>query len=339
MAELQRKNGRETEPIHSETKPIPRHRILLLVNSTAGTGTARSRLYQMVLGFALHHCETTVYPILPDQGLSSEEILSDPSVRQGFEVIACSGGDGTLNHVVSAILSLKLPQPLLYIPAGTTNDFAKNLSLPTDPLKASALLENGGVCHYDVGAFNERYFNYIAAFGAFTNVSWGTSQQIKNALGYAAYFLSGVLSAPDALRSRCHMTITMDGVSESGDYLFGAVSNSNSVAGFRTGALSRAELNDGWFEVMLVRAPDDAADIAGLLSAVSEVAQTSGKKLSSRSGEILDNPYISIYRTREISFETDQNIAWTLDGEFGGTPRRVEIRVIHDGMRILAPRK
>lgn len=311
------------EALAMEENTPMRKKVLLLINERAVAGSAKGKLFEIVSALALAHCEVTVYPILPSAGITSESIFADVIREQRtYDLIACSGGDGTLNHVMHCMIAWNLALPVLYFPAGTTNDFARTLNIPTEVKEITSLLTSGDLFHYDIGCFNDKHFNYIAAFGAFTSVSWSTDQGFKNALGYGAYFLEGIRSAGDALRSRCPMKITCDGTTIEGDFLFGAVSNSTSVAGFRTQALEQAALNDGVFEVILIKAPNDLSGIAELLNIMRLAISDSS------SDALQGNDAFQILHAREIHVEADQPISWTLDGEYGGEPKNVDIRVL-----------
>jgi YegS/Rv2252/BmrU family lipid kinase len=300
-------------------------KLLLLYNASAGTGVARRNLYQLITQLAEKGCETVAYPILPKRGLTTERIVEMLKERgQHFDYIACCGGDGTLNHLVNALMQAGWNEiPVLYVPTGTTNDFARSLHIPGDPARSAALLDHGQAFCYDIGQFENRYFNYVAAFGAFTAVSYETDQNMKNAIGYAAYILTGVLSASDSLMSRIHMRIEHDGIIEEDAYLFGAVSNTTSVAGIKSPALSKAEMDDGLFEVILIKAPDDLNDVREILQSLAQGNTEGG--------------YFRVFRTDEVRFAADQEVSWTLDGENGGEIESAVVRVVPKAVRILVP--
>lgn len=300
---------------------MARKRVLLLANDAAGTGTARSRLFSMISYLALRNCEVTVYPILPAQGLTSERILRE--CRVDYDLLICCGGDGTLNHVVNDLMHQTARVPIAYFPTGSTNDFARSLGIPTAAAAFCETALNGRAFAFDIGRFNDRYFNYIAAFGAFTKVSYSTAQDLKNALGYVAYVLEGILTLPESISCRCHMRICHDGETEEGYYLYGAVSNATSVGGIKSPAIRQAQLDDGVFEVVLIRAPEN-------LKEVSEIAAS----LTSGS---LDARYVRVFSASDLEIEALSRIAWTLDGEYGGEPEHIHIAVCPKAMEIMLP--
>ena len=293
-------------------------KILLLINGVAGNNFGKRNAYKIIEKLSLQGNEVSVFPILPSEGLESSEIIA--SHRGEFDAVACCGGDGTLHYVINGLLKNEQRKPILYIPAGTTNDFAKTLGIPPASDKTLNLLENGELLTFDIGRFNDEYFDYVAAFGAFTDVSYSTDQNVKNLLGYSAYLFQSLGTATDALNMKIRMRVESEEYSGEGEFIYGSVSNSYSLAGIRTPLLSEVKLNDGNFEVALVKAPKNAGDLLEILRSVS-------------TGE-LDDKHIKIYRTKKVSFHFEQEVPWTLDGEFGGSYKDVEIRVVPEAISI-----
>lgn len=298
---------------------------LLLVNPSAGTGSAKDKIFQLISELAVLGYEVITYPILPSSGLTSEELMGR-YLSQKLKLIACIGGDGTLNHVVNSLLTESQGKaasvPVIYLPGGTTNDYARTLGLEGDVKKVINCVRKSMVYRLDVGNFGGKFFNYVAAFGAFTNVSYDTPQNQKNVLGYFAYVLNGIASAPSSLQMRYELSITHDGETEEGTYIFGSVSNATSVAGFKTQALSDASLSDGLFEVMLIKAPDDLMEVGEIIRSVLD-------------GNF-DNPYVRMFQASEVSFSSKEPINWTLDGEFGGTVSDVTVKVLSKVIKLYA---
>ncbi len=230
---------------------------------------------------------------------------------KSFDLIVCSGGDGTLNITVSFLLRKNLPAQIAYIPSGSTNDFAYSLGLSGD---IDALLQNtvsGEPRWIDVGRFNaSRYFLYVAAFGIFTKVSYTTSQKVKNLLGHAAYILEGIKSIAD-LKSY-HMTAQLEGEEVEGDYILGMVTNSLSIGGFKNILPSDTALDDGLFEIVLVKMPKS-------LVALNEIV------LSLLSDKPEDNQHIFYRKASGVILRSEEKISWALDGEFGGEENVVRI--------------
>lgn len=274
-------------------------KLLLIINPVAGRNQAQADLFKMVRVFAEHDCEVTVYPTRGPQDCT-RKVLTDAG---RFDLVVCCGGDGTLNEMVSGMMQREDPVPMGYIPLGSTNDFAASLHLPSHVEEAALRCVEGTAFHMDVGSLNDRYFNYIAAFGAFTEASYATPQQIKNALGHLAYILEGVKSL--GRLQPIHVRITADGESFEEDYLFGAVTNTVSLGGVLRLDPSRVLLDDGMYELLLVKNPQNPAEAQAMLSALML--------------QNYDGPLVRMLRASDILFESNHEISWTIDGEFGGS--------------------
>lgn len=274
-------------------------KLLLIINPVAGRNQAQADLFKMVRVFAEHDCEVTVYPTRGPQDCT-RKVLADAG---RFDLVVCCGGDGTLNEMVSGMMQREDPVPMGYIPLGSTNDFAASLHLPSHVEEAALRCVEGTAFHMDVGSLNDRYFNYIAAFGAFTEASYATPQQIKNALGHLAYILEGVKSL--GRLQPIHVRITADGETFEEDYLFGAVTNTVSLGGVLRLDPSRVLLDDGMYELLLVKNPQNPAEAQAMLSALML--------------QNYDGPLVRMLRASDILFESNHEISWTIDGEFGGS--------------------
>ena len=274
-------------------------KLLLIINPVAGRNQAQADLFKMVRVFAEHDCEVTVYPTRGPQDCT-RKVLADAG---RFDLVVCCGGDGTLNEMVSGMMQREDHVPMGYIPLGSTNDFAASLHLPSHVEEAALRCVEGTAFHMDVGSLNDRYFNYIAAFGAFTVASYATPQQIKNALGHLAYILEGVKSL--GRLQPIHVRITADGESFEEDYLFGAVTNTVSLGGVLRLDPSRVLLDDGMYELLLVKNPQNPTEAQAMLSALML--------------QNYDGPLVRMLRASDILFESNHEISWTIDGEFGGS--------------------
>ena len=274
-------------------------KLLLIINPVAGRNQAQTDLFKMVRVFAEHDCEVTVYPTRGPQDCT-RKVLADAG---RFDLVVCCGGDGTLNEMVSGMMQREDHVPMGYIPLGSTNDFAASLHLPSHVEEAALRCVEGTAFHMDVGSLNDRYFNYIAAFGAFTEASYATPQQIKNALGHLAYILEGVKSL--GRLQPIHVRITADGETFEEDYLFGAVTNTVSLGGVLRLDPSRVLLDDGMYELLLVKNPQNPAEAQAMLSALML--------------QNYDGPLVRMLRASDILFESNHEISWTIDGEFGGS--------------------
>lgn len=274
-------------------------KLLLIINPVAGRNQAQADLFKMVRVFSEHDCEVTVYPTRGPQDCT-RKVLADAG---RFDLVVCCGGDGTLNEMVSGMMQREDHVPMGYIPLGSTNDFAASLHLPSHVEEAALRCVEGTAFHMDVGSLNDRYFNYIAAFGAFTEASYATPQQIKNALGHLAYILEGVKSL--GRLQPIHVRITADGEAFEEDYLFGAVTNTVSLGGVLRLDPSRVLLDDGMYELLLVKNPQNPAEAQAMLSALML--------------QNYDGPLVRMLRASDILFENNHEISWTIDGEFGGS--------------------
>ena len=274
-------------------------KLLLIINPVAGRNQAQADLFKMVRVFSEHDCEVTVYPTQGPQDCT-RKVLADAG---RFDLVVCCGGDGTLNEMVSGMMQREEPVPMGYIPLGSTNDFAASLHLPSHVEEAALRCVEGTAFHMDVGSLNDRYFNYIAAFGAFTEASYATPQQIKNALGHLAYILEGIKSL--GRLQPIHVRITADGETFEEDYLFGAVTNTVSLGGVLRLDPSRVLLDDGMYELLLVKNPQNPAEAQAMLSALML--------------QNYDGPLVRMLRASDILFESNHEISWTIDGEFGGS--------------------
>lgn len=238
------------------------------------------------------------------------------------DVVVCCGGDGTFNETVSGVLSAGADVPIGYIPAGSTNDFATSMGLSTDVLQAARDIVSGTASRVDVGRFNGRLFSYVASFGAFTRTSYATPQNLKNLLGHTAYLLSGIKEVTQIRSEWLHLELP-DGRVIEGKYIFGAVSNSTSVAGILTLPKSRVDMCDGKLELLLVRAPQDLAEITELIGALQKKTyQCAMMTFLSASG---------------VTVTTSPDMAWTLDGERQEGARQIHIQCCHRAVQVIHP--
>lgn len=244
-------------------------------------------------------------------------------IGENFDMIICCGGDGTLNETINGLLKIDKKIPIGYVPSGSTNDLATTLGIPTNVGPATDLIMSGKLNTYDVGSFNGRYFNYVASFGVGVDLSYSTPQWMKNMLGYSAYIINGfvIRIIPMLLNFRAtHMKIEYDdGVIED-DFFFGALSNSTSVAGIFNYKDMDIKLNDGYFELMLVRGLKNNMQAFSILDKVLH--------------KDYNNEHMMLVKTKKVKITCEKEIPWTLDGEFGGNVGNVELEVIHDAFRI-----
>ena len=290
-------------------------KMLFIYNPNAGTGLIKSKLSDIVDTFAKGGYEITIYPTQKYQDAMEKTM----EYQEQYDLVVCSGGDGTLDEVVTGMLSRKDQIPVGYIPAGTTNDFANSLQIPKDMLEAANIIVNGKPFACDVGGFNDDHFVYIAAFGIFTDVSYETKQSMKNILGYLAYLLEGAKRIFNIPSYRIRVTYD-DKVIED-EFIYGMVTNSRSVGGFSGIIGPDVVFDDGEFEVTLIRTPKNAIELNELLGAIV-MRQINPERMYS-------------FKSGNVRFESEVEIPWTLDGEFGGEHSDVLIRNQKQALQIM----
>ncbi len=235
------------------------------------------------------------------------------------DLVVCVGGDGTFNEVVSGVIDSGADVPIGYIPCGSTNDFASGLKLSKAPLRAAQDILEGTPKTYDVGLFGERYFSYVASFGAFTRASYATPQNLKNALGHLAYILEGIKDLPNI--HPVHMRIeTADAVFED-DYIFGAICNSTSLGGILTIDPSAVDMNDGLFELLLIKYPKTAAELNDCIRCLQEKNYNSST--------------LTFHSTDRMTIIADPSVDWTLDGEREAGHAQVTVENRHNAFRLI----
>lgn len=291
--------------------------MLFVYNPRAGKAQIRSNLLDIIDIFVKAGYEVTAYPTQAP----GDAVKAVRERRKGFDIVVCSGGDGTLDEVVTGMMQCEEKLPIGYVPAGSTNDFANSLGIPRNMKKAADVVVNGANFGCDIGAFNDDTFIYVAAFGLFTDVSYETKQDIKNVIGHAAYLMEGVkrLSSIKSYK----MKISYDDVCLENEYIFGMITNSNSVAGFKGITGKAVELNDGLFEVTLIRKPTIAVEMNNIISALTD------KKVNS--------DFVQSFKTSRITIESEQDVSWTLDGEYGGTNCMAVIQNCSQALEIRIP--
>lgn len=276
------------------------NRLLFIYNPTSGKGRAAKDLSTILDVFTKAGWLTTVYPTQCKGDASRVARELAPF----FQRIVCAGGDGTLSEAVAGLMDVKDPPLLGYIPLGSTNDCATTLNLPKSPAKAAAIAAGEGIaCPSDIGRLNGRPFVYVAAFGAFTKVSYDTPQDLKNTFGHLAYIMEGIASLPTI--KPYHLKVEYDGNVIEDDFFFGMVSNALSIGGIQTPKSEHVVLDDGLFEVDLVKKPVSLADVAnGFQNLLSQSPVGAGALVH--------------FQASRLVFTCDQPIPWTIDGEYGG---------------------
>ena len=281
-------------------------KLLMIVKPKAGRHRARGPLFDAAAvfsqgGYLLSIHNTTAQP--GDAAAAAE------AAGGVYDAVAAVGGDGTLNEVVNGLMRLEHPPLLGYLPQGSTNDFASSLRLPGKPAEAAAAMLSGTPRRLDVGCWNDRYFVYVASFGAFTRSSYTASQAAKNALGHFAYILEGIKDL-NSLRPY-RVRLTADGEVLDGEYLFGAVCNSTSIGGLMKLEEERVVLDDGKFELLLIPNPRTPADLQNLAVALLN--------------QQYDSEGLVFRHAASIHLETEEKLPWSLDGEYAPSLPAVDI--------------
>lgn len=269
---------------------------LIIMNPCSGTKRANKYLTEIVEIFTVNDYFCTVMTTTK----RGDGTIYAQEYGKHFDLIACIGGDGTFNEVVSGVMQAGLRIPIGYIPAGSTNDFASSLHIPKNIVQAAKNIVHGEPVAFDVGSFNGRSFSYVASFGAFTKTSYNTPQNVKNALGHLAYILDGITSIA-SIRAE-HMAIEADGVTYEDDYIFGAISNSTSIAGILTLKPELVDMSDGLFELILVKAPRDLIEVADLAHLVTT--------------QNYESSMLTFVNAKEFRIHASRETSWTLDGEY-----------------------
>lgn len=279
--------------------------MLFVYNPKAGKAQIRSKLSDILDIFTVAGYEITIHPTQRRGDAIKIVENRDPK----YDLLVCSGGDGTLDEVVTGMMRGENHTPIGYIPAGSTNDFGGSLCLPKNMLQAAKVVVKGKNFACDVGSFNQDVFVYIAAFGIFTDVSYETGQDIKNILGHMAYLLEGMKRLSN-IRSY-PMRVTYEDVVIEDDFIFGMITNSLSVGGFKRITGKNVKLDDGVFEVTLIKTPRNPMELNNIMVSLLN--------------RDIDTNAMYCFRTSAVTFESKEKVAWTRDGEYGGSHTRVEI--------------
>lgn len=293
-------------------------RLLFIYNPHAGKELLKPKLSDIIDIFVKAGYEVAAYPTQSyrDAYRKVSEYDSDE-----YDLVVCSGGDGTIDEVVTGMMQRDKRDPIGYIPTGTTNDFANSLHIPKGLLRAADNAVNGTLFPCDVGKFNDDIFVYIAAFGLFTDVSYQTKQEMKNVLGHLAYVLEGTKRLFNVPSYR--IKVTYDGETLEDEFIFGMVTNSRSVGGFRNMIGKQVVFDDGLFEVTLIKTPKNPLALQEIVASLLI--------------EQVDTKHMYSFKTGRITFESLEEIPWTLDGEFGGAHDEVTVENLNRQLRIMVP--
>ena len=292
-------------------------KLLLIYNPAAGKAHFSSHLNEIVDYYTKQHYVVTVYPTQESEdGKRFVKLYGNQ-----YDLIVCAGGDGTLNEIVSGMLDAQILKPLGYIPCGSTNDFAKSIGIPSTLKEAVIVTNSDNLSFVDVGRFNDKHFVYVAGFGLFTNVSYATPQEMKNSLGHLAYILEGIKALSDIQLH--NITLEYEQGVITGEFIIGLIVNSYSVGGFKNPFYGMTQLDDGLFEVILVRMPKSLIELQAVITDLIN-------------GNI-GSEYIVCVQSSNLKI-ISQPMEWTIDGEYGGLHEEVSIINCQKAIQIVTPK-
>lgn len=283
-------------------------KLLLIINPVAGKKKIKNFLLDVIQIFGQGGYTTTVLTTAR-RGEAAEFVR----IAKDFDLLVCAGGDGTLNEVICGIMKYNVDIPLGYIPCGSTNDFASSMGISLDIKKCAESIVKGVPLPLDIGKFNDRYFTYVASFGAFTAASYSASQGVKNLLGHAAYIFEGIKDLQSI--KPYHVKFTVDGKVYEGDYVFGAIANSKSFGGIVKLKDELVSMNDGLFEILLIKMPKNLADINVIINSL-----TTSK---------FENDRFEFFKASDIIIEPTDSISWSLDGEYVQPDENISVKNLH----------
>ena len=292
-----------------------RKKMLFVYNPKSGKGAMRPKLASIVEMFTQNGYDILVHPTVArgDAGKTVKRLAEE------CDIVVCSGGDGTMDQVVTAVMETDPSKTVGYIPSGSTNDFANSLGLPKNMLKCAQGIVDENVYACDIGAFNDKYFVYVAAFGAFTHIAYDTDQNLKNTIGHFAYLTQAgmeVFKLPSY-----QLKIKADDQEREGTYTDGMITNSRFVGGIPNITGKAVDMNDGLFEITLVHTPTNPLELTEIFTTLL-------------SKDILQSSLVEKYKASHITVQAEETIDWTLDGEFGGSCELAEIQNLHKALRI-----
>ena len=289
-------------------------KLLFIVNPKAGRTRSLAPMFNVMARFS--EAGYIIKLVVTEKGGDARRAAAQ--MGEQFDLVVCAGGDGTLNETLNGLMKLEKAPPVGYIPHGSTNDFATSLEIPDDPVVAAATISCGRTRPLDLGRHNQRHFAYVASFGAFTRASYSATQAAKNALGHLAYIFEG-LNSLDSLRPyRCR--IEADGEVFEGEYIFGGICNSTSLGGLVKLDPKLVKMDDGKFELLLLRMPKTPAELTNLISSLTKMEY--------------NEPAVIFRHVKSVVVTTEEDLPWSLDGEFAASEPRVEIECLHHAFNI-----
>ncbi len=290
-------------------------KMLFVMNPCAGMRKANRLLPEILSVFNRADYQVQAYMT----ACSGDAAVQVEKLAGQVDLVVCAGGDGTFNETVTGLMRNGCPTPVGYIPCGSTNDFAASLHLPTEPVEAARQIVTGQPRPYDVGRFGDRFFTYVASFGAFTRTSYATPQNVKNALGHMAYILGGI-SELSQIRKE-HIAIDLGDRQIEDDFIFGAISNSTSVGGILNLDPKQVDMQDGLFELLLVRAPKNLMEIHECIQALQK--------------QSYNCTMMSFSSASQAVITANPDMAWTLDGERAEGSSEIQVNNLHHALYLM----
>lgn len=294
-------------------------RLLFIINPKAGRTAIRNDLFEIIMIFSQAGYEVVTYPTQGPED-AERKVRVDGA---DYDLIVCAGGDGTLDNTVCGYVKMGQKKvPLGYIPVGTTNDYARSLQISRKPIEAATQIMDGICTRIDVGQFADKSFVYIAAFGIFTDVSYNTNQQLKKAIGHSAYVLEAIKNIGNY--KGFSLTAQFDDKVITGKYLYGMITNTLSVGGFKLRGAKHVVLDDGKFDCLFIKMPSSPAELQQIIRGLLQ-------------NEVEENEMFFECKASRVVVDGEQEIAWTLDGEYGGSMAHVEIRNMQQALNLMLP--
>lgn len=293
-----------------------RKKVLVLINPNSGKKNSKESVLDALNVFSANNYQMEIY--LSQKPMDVTRYIEENGER--FDVVAVFGGDGTLNEATNGLMKLKHKPVISYFPTGTMNDFGTNFGLTNDMKQCANIACAGHIESFDVGKINSRYFNYVAGFGAFCNVSYETKQELKKQIGNLAYIIKAIHEIPNL--HPYHVKMNLDGKVFEKDLMFGLIINGNRVAGFEMVEQADNTFKDGLFDIILVEHTPNPLELYNYPLGVLHPE--------------LNMKYVERYQAKSIIIESQEKLAWTLDGEEGEETLVARVENISKALQIYA---
>ena len=293
-----------------------RKRVLVLINPNSGKKNSKEYVLDALNMFSANNYQMEIY--LSQKPMDVTRYIEENGER--FDVVAVFGGDGTLNEATNGLMKLNHKPIISYFPTGTMNDFGTNFGLTNDMKQCANIACDGHIESFDVGKINSRYFNYVAGFGAFCNVSYETKQELKKQIGNLAYIIKAIHEIPNL--HPYHVKMNLDGKVFEKDLMFGLIINGNRVAGFEMVEQADNTFKDGLFDIILVEHTPNLLELYNYPLGVLHPE--------------LNMKYVERYQAKSIIIESQEKLAWTLDGEEGEETLVARVENISQALQIYA---